>query len=365
MSSIEASSGGQADQKESSGSILRFRLSPLQVVRLLASPLLYDPLSSLVPSTVMNRAELERNKAIALRFKKSQGTPQMPQVEREVLAPHYDRVRGGNLHLANNARDQDMGHPGLYLRKAIPDRVDVIEKVIADGDRVGLLFRVTGTHTGTFFGIPPTGKKLDVYEVALLRIENGQMVEGWFMMDETALLQQMGATLPRRSDDRIVRPAIPTGGEDAEATARRLVVTSPATSHDRMKLIAVQSRVRPSGVPKSAYAPDYRHLRYGFHHLREYGKARGLGDPALDKAIPDRVDRIEVLMADDEEVWMRFSTGGTHTGTLYGIAPTGSRVGVSVVQILKFADGKWQSSWTFADELGLLLQLGRPDLLLG
>ena len=157
----------------------------------------------------MSTAELERNKAIALRFKKNQGTPQMPQVEKEVLAPGYDRVRGGNLHLAKNARGEDMGHPGLYLRKAIPDRVDVIEKVIADGDRVGLLFRVTGTHTGTFFGIPPTGKKIDVYEVALIRIENGQMVEGWFMMDEIALLQQMGATLPPRSDGMLVPPPLP------------------------------------------------------------------------------------------------------------------------------------------------------------
>ena len=224
MSLIEPSAGGRADQKDSSGFILRFQLSPLQVVRLLASPLLYDHRwLSRIASIAMSRAELERNKTIALRFKKNQGTPQMPDVEKEVLAPRYNRVRGGNLHLANNARDQDMGHPGLYLRKAIPDRVDVIEKVIADGDRVGLLFRVTGTHTGTFFGIPPTGKKLDVYEVALLRIENNQMVEGWFMMDETALLQQMGATLPRRSDNRIVPPAIPTGGEDAEATVRRLV----------------------------------------------------------------------------------------------------------------------------------------------
>lgn len=312
----------------------------------------------------MSRAELERNKAVALRFKKNQGTPQMPQVEKEVLAPHYNRVRGGNLHLASNARDQEMGHPGLYLRQAIPDRVDVIEKVIADGDRVGLLFRVTGTHTGTFFGIPPTGKKLDVYEVALLRIENGQMVEGWFMMDEVALLQQMGASLPPRSDGRIIPPAIPDGGEDAEALARRLAAAGPVTAEDRMKLVAARSRLRPSSVPKSDYAPDYRHLRYGFHHLREYGKARGLGDPALDRAIPDRRDRIEVLMAEENEVWMRFVTGGTHSGALYGIPPTGRRVGVSVVQILKFAGGKWQSSWTFADELGMLLQLGRPDLLL-
>ena len=311
----------------------------------------------------MSLTELERNKAIALRFKKNQGTPQMPQVEKEVLAPQYNRARGGNLHLANNARDQDMGHPGLYLRQAIPDRVDVIEKVIAEGDRVGLLFRVTGTHTGTFFGIPPTGKKLDVYEVALLRMENGQMVEGWFMMDEIALLRQMGATLPTRHDGQLVASPIPETGEDAKAAVGRLAAGS-ATSSERMKLVAAQSRVRPSATPKSAYAPDYRHLRYGFHHLREYGNACGLGDLALDKAIPDRRDRIEVLMAEGDEVWMRFSTGGTHTGALYGIAPTGSRVGVSVVQILTFADGKWQTSWTFADELGLLLQIGCADLLL-
>ena len=136
--------------------------------------------------------ELARNVEVALRFKKNQGTPEMPQVEKEVLAAHYDRARGGNLHLANNARDTDMIHPGLYLRKALPDRVDVIERVIADGDRVGLLFRVTATNTGGFFGIPPTGKKIDVYEIALLKLANGQLVEGWFMMDEAALLQQMG-----------------------------------------------------------------------------------------------------------------------------------------------------------------------------
>lgn len=77
--------------------------------------------------------ELARNVAMALRFKKSQGTPAMPQGEKEVLAPDYNRARGGNLHLAANARDTDFTHSGLYLRKALPDRVDVIERVVADG----------------------------------------------------------------------------------------------------------------------------------------------------------------------------------------------------------------------------------------
>ena len=157
----------------------------------------------------MTNPQLERNKAVALRFKKCQGTPQMPQVEKEVLAPNYNRVRGGSLHLANNGRDQDFPHPGMYLRYAFPDRVDIIEDVIAEGDRVGLLFRLTATHTGNFFGIAATGRKVDVYEIAMLRIVDGQMVEGWFMMDELALLKQLGAKLPARSDGRHVAPALP------------------------------------------------------------------------------------------------------------------------------------------------------------
>jgi predicted ester cyclase len=92
--------------------------------------------------------------------------------------------------------------------------------------------------------------------------------------------------------------------------------------------------------------------------------AKGHGDLALDAAIPDRHDRIEAMMAEGDTVWMRFNTGGTHSGSLAGIAPTGKRVGVNVAMIARFIDGQWRESWTFADEFGLLLQLGQPDLLL-
>ena len=303
--------------------------------------------------------ELARNVAVALRFKKSQGTPEMPQVEKEVLAADYDRARGGNLHLANNARGTDFVHPGLYLRKALPDRVDVIERVIADGDRVGLLFRVTATHTGGFFGIPASGRRIDVYEVAMLRLVNGQMVEGWFMMDEAELLRQMGARLPARSDGRIIAPPVPDKGEEIDAVIERLEAKGTLSTQDRNKIVAAASRATRT---KDAYAPGHRHLRYGFQHLRAYGKASGLGFD-LDAAIPDRRDRIEVLMAEGDEVWMRFSTGGTHRGDLCGIAPTGRRVGVHVALLLRFAGGKVTESWTFADEFGLLLQLGAPNLL--
>lgn len=305
--------------------------------------------------------ELARNVAVALRFKHTQGRPEMPQVEKEVLAANYDRARGGNLHLANNARDTDLTHPGLYLRKALPDRVDVIERVIADGDRVGLLFRVTATHTGGFFGVPASGRKIDVYEVAFLRLANGQLVEGWFMMDEAELLRQMGAGLPARPDGRIIAPPLPDQGEEVDAVIRRIEARGNLSQQDRNKIVAAATR---SARADRGNPPGRRHLRHGFQHLRDYSRARGPGAFDLDAALSDRHDRIEVLMAEGDEVWMRFSTSGTHTGDLCGIAPTGRRVGVHVAALMKFADGRVIESWTFADEFALLLQLGRPNLLM-
>jgi predicted ester cyclase len=306
-------------------------------------------------------AELERNKAVALRFKKSQGTKDMPQVETEVLAPGYNRIRGGNFHLAGNARDQGWPEPGMYLRTAFPDRVDIIEHIVAEGDTVGLLFRLTATHRGNLFGIAPTGKKVDVYELALLRIVDGQMVEGWFMMDEAELLRQLGARMPVRKDGRIIAPPVPDVGESGDALVQRLSSKMPLSQQDRYKLIAARSR--SSAASAGDRTPDYRRQREAFQHLHDYGVARGGGGETLRSALSDRQDRIDRLVTEGDQAWMRFYVHGAHTANLYGIPATGKRVGVPAVEIARFAGGKLRESWCFGDELGLLLQLGVPNLL--
>ena len=307
--------------------------------------------------------ELERNKAVALRFKKSQGTKDMPQVEKEVLAPGYNRIRGGNFHLASNARGEGWPEPGRYLRTAFPDRVDVIERVAAEGDTVGLLFRLTATHTGNLFGIPPTGRKVDVYEIALLRIASGQMVEGWFMMDEAELLRQLGASMPVRKDGRIIASPVPDAGESGDALAQRHSARTPLSPLDQQKVILARSR--SSALSAADRSPDYLRQREAFQHLHDYGVARGVGGETLRSALSNRQVRIDRLVAKGEQSWMRFYVCGTHTANLYGLPATGRRVGVPGVEIAGFAGGKLNESWCFGDELGLLLQLGVPNLLLG
>jgi len=305
-------------------------------------------------------SQLERNKALARRYKETMN--QRAPTE-EFFAPGYKRTRAGLQHLANNARDQGFANPGTGLRGAIPDRVDVIEDIIADGDRVGMLWRLTGTHKGDLYGIPPTGRKIDIHELGILRLANGKIVEGWFMADEAGLLRQVGAALPPRKDRRLIVPEPSTTGEDPEVVLKRLNSGSGASEEDRNKVIVASSKTVP---PASAQrAADYRQKRFGFQHLRDYGVAKGLAKFNITHAFPDRRDRIDTVLAEGEKVWMQFELIGTHTESLYGLAPSRKRVGVTEIGVMRIADGKWKESWYFGDELGLLLQLDILQVLRG
>ena len=97
---------------------------------------------------------------------------------------------------------------------------------------------------------------------------------------------------------------------------------------------------------------------------RHAGNAKGVGKETITAALPDRRDRIDDVLGEGDTVWMRFRVAGTQDGKLYGIAPTGKRIEAPEVGRMRFADGKWKEAWYFADELGLLLQLGAVDAVL-
>jgi predicted ester cyclase len=306
-------------------------------------------------------SQLERNKAVALRFKQAQGENGGETVINQLLAPGYHRSRAGMEHLARNAEGQAHPSAGPNLRTAIPDRVDVIEDVIAEGDQVGLLFRLTGTHRANLFGIAPTGRKIDIYEAAILRIVDGRIVEGWFMADEAGLLKQLGAKLPPRADGKLFVPPVTNAGEDPDVVLRRLERGPLAERQDRQRLIVAQSKgaAPPSGVR----SVDYRQSRQGFQHLRDYGNAHGVGKETPTLALPDRRDLIDTFLAEGDTVWMQFKIAGTHKANLYGFPATGKRIEIPEIGIARFADGKWKEGWYFGDELGLMLQLGAVHML--
>ena len=62
-----------------------------------------------------------------------------------------------------------------------------------EGDKVAARFIMRGRHRGTFFGVPPTGKPIEVQAMNFYRLSGGQFVEERGQPDMLGLLKQIGA----------------------------------------------------------------------------------------------------------------------------------------------------------------------------
>lgn len=80
----------------------------------------------------------------------------------------------------------------LAIRAAFPDVRFEAEHTLAEGDKVVIRWRATGTHRGDFIGIPATGKTSVTTGMTMYRIVNGQIVESWNNWDALGMMQQLG-----------------------------------------------------------------------------------------------------------------------------------------------------------------------------
>ena len=79
------------------------------------------------------------------------------------------------------------------LWSAVSNRKVTIEDSVAEGDRVAMRFTISGTHTGSFMGIAPTGKMIHVTASGIFRIVDGKATDNWVNFDALGMLQQLGA----------------------------------------------------------------------------------------------------------------------------------------------------------------------------
>jgi predicted ester cyclase len=77
------------------------------------------------------------------------------------------------------------------IRTAFPDWHEQVVDVFGAGDGVASRYVSTGTHNGTFWGIEPTGRRIEIQEMSIFRIAEGRIVEQWCMFDDLARLQQL------------------------------------------------------------------------------------------------------------------------------------------------------------------------------
>lgn len=75
---------------------------------------------------------------------------------------------------------------------AFPDlRFDEYDFLI-DGDRVALLMTATGSHSGDFFGLPASGRRVQAVCAFIYRLQDGAIVHERRILDFTGVLIQVG-----------------------------------------------------------------------------------------------------------------------------------------------------------------------------
>jgi len=106
-----------------------------------------------------------------------------------------------------------------------------------------------------------------------------------------------------------------------------------------------------------AFAPEY--------HAHSPGLSLPRGSEAFRRAValwrsafPDFHVTIEDMVGEGDMVVSRFTTTGTHRGSLMGIPPTGQRFSVSGADVHRVVDGRVVESWLSDDVPRILMEIG-------
>jgi steroid delta-isomerase-like uncharacterized protein len=80
-----------------------------------------------------------------------------------------------------------------YFRNAFPDFFQRVEDQVAEGDKVTTRYTLGGTHQGDLFGVPGSGKRVEITGIQIDRFEGGKLVEEWPEYDLLGAMRQVGA----------------------------------------------------------------------------------------------------------------------------------------------------------------------------
>jgi predicted ester cyclase len=82
------------------------------------------------------------------------------------------------------------------LHQAFTDFSMVIEDVAANDNIVWGRMTARGTQVGQFGPMPPTGKKIEITVIDIMRFREGKLVEHWGVPDRLAAMEQLGMKPP-------------------------------------------------------------------------------------------------------------------------------------------------------------------------
>lgn len=135
----------------------------------------------------LTATDLEANKQIARQIIERIFVRQEDQAIDELISEEFVPHTFGPMPHGREGLREGMRRAGA----GVSDPEFVIHDLIAEGDRVVARLSTSATHTGTFMGVPPSGKRYSIDEIHVFRIGDGQLQEHWHAFDTMRLMAQL------------------------------------------------------------------------------------------------------------------------------------------------------------------------------
>jgi len=135
----------------------------------------------------------EMNKAIVTRFYEELWNNRIISVADEIFAADcvtHQLQSGAETAGVSRSPEAVKRHVGEWL-DAFPDLRFSVEQMIAEADHVVSQSVMHGTHTGTWHGITPTGKKISIRMFVVHKIVNGKIAADWVLVEALGFFQQL------------------------------------------------------------------------------------------------------------------------------------------------------------------------------
>jgi steroid delta-isomerase-like uncharacterized protein len=152
--------------------------------------------------------------------------------------------------------DEMQGSVGLKqfiaaLRVGFPDWNCAIEQTLAVDDKVVVYYRCTGTQTGEWNGLAPSGKQIEFTDIIIHKIADGKVVEDWSEYDSLGWMQQLGFQLmPPPAATGTLQPTVlvkaRTSAARMASRSGRMEISMLPVRNERAVLVVDQTRVQSS-----------------------------------------------------------------------------------------------------------------------
>ena len=142
------------------------------------------------PAVPVAASQQEMNKAVARRVFEEIFNQGKFQVADEIYAPNF--VNHGLHKNFSLQEDQAAVH---WEKQALPDLKIAVNRMVAEGDLVTVMWTLRGTNTAAASPLPATGAKLEVRGITVWRIVDGRVREEWTEFDMLRVVRHVAEQL--------------------------------------------------------------------------------------------------------------------------------------------------------------------------